>query len=37
MCGAESLVRTLVVGGVNACFASPGTPETHFVAVLNPI
>ena len=32
MNGAESLVRTLVGGGVNVCFANPGTSEMHFVA-----
>src|ERR1043165_1705850 len=34
MNGAESLVRTLVGGGVNVCFANPGTSEMHFVAAL---
>jgi acetolactate synthase-1/2/3 large subunit len=33
--GAESLVRTLVGGGVNVCFANPGTSEMHFVAALD--
>ena len=37
MNGAESLVRTLVSGGVNACFANPGTSEMHFVAALDRI
>jgi len=32
---AESLVRTLVGGGVNVCFANPGTSEMHFVAALD--
>ena len=32
MNGAESLVRTLVAGGVDVCFANPGTSEMHFVA-----
>ncbi len=35
MNGAESLVRTLVSGGVNLCFANPGTSEMHFVAALD--
>ncbi|MBV9151717.1 MAG: acetolactate synthase large subunit [Alphaproteobacteria bacterium] len=35
MNGAESLVRTLVDGGVNVCFANPGTSEMHFVAALD--
>lgn len=35
MNGAESLVKTLVNGGVNVCFANPGTSEMHFVAALD--
>src|SRR5260221_8061610 len=35
MSGAESLVRTLVGGGVEVCFATPGTSEMHFVAALD--
>src|ERR1700726_2949178 len=35
MNGAESLVRPLVGGGVNVCFANPGTSEMHFVAALD--
>ncbi|QQO35564.1 acetolactate synthase large subunit [Bradyrhizobium diazoefficiens] len=35
MNGAESLVRTLVGGGVDICFANPGTSEMHFVAALD--
>ncbi|HEV2303403.1 MAG TPA: acetolactate synthase large subunit [Stellaceae bacterium] len=35
MNGAESLVRTLVGGGVATCFANPGTSEMHFVAALD--
>src|SRR3979411_754595 len=34
MNGAESLARTLVAGGVDVCFANPGTSEMHFVAAL---
>src|ERR1043165_2197900 len=34
MNGAESLGRTLVGGGVEVCFANPGTSEMHFVAAL---
>jgi acetolactate synthase I/II/III large subunit len=33
--GAESLVRTLVAGGVDVCFSNPGTSEMHFVAALD--
>src|ERR1700723_75101 len=33
--GAERLVRTLVAGGVDVCFANPGTSEMHFVAALD--
>jgi acetolactate synthase I/II/III large subunit len=35
MNGAESIVRTLVNGGVDTCFANPGTSEMHFVAALD--
>lgn len=35
MNGAESLVRTLVDAGVEACFANPGTSEMHFVSVMD--
>ncbi|BAT58297.1 putative acetolactate synthase large subunit IlvX [Variibacter gotjawalensis] len=35
MNGAESLVRTLVDGGVNVSFTNPGTSEMHFVAALD--
>ncbi|TPI57380.1 acetolactate synthase large subunit [Mesorhizobium sp. B3-1-3] len=37
MTGAESLVRTLIGGGVDTCFANPGTSEMHFVAALDQI
>src|SRR6201999_3293325 len=37
MNGAESLVRTLVGGGVNVCFSNPGTSEMHFVAALDKV
>ncbi len=37
MNGAESLVRTLVGGGVNIGFANPGTSEMHFVAALDKV
>jgi len=37
MRGAESLVHTLVKGGVDHCFANPGTSEMHFVAALDHI
>src|ERR1044072_8561956 len=35
MNGAESLVRTLVAGGVDVCFTNPGTSEMRFVAALD--
>src|SRR6267143_922557 len=37
MNGAESLVRTLVSGGVSVCFTNPGTSEMHFVAALDKV
>ena len=37
MNGAESLVRTLIAGGVEVCFANPGTSEMHFVAALDKV
>ena len=35
MNGAESLVQTLLQGGVDVCFSNPGTSEMHFVAALD--
>jgi acetolactate synthase I/II/III large subunit len=35
MNGAESLVRSLVSGGVETCFTNPGTSEIHLVAALD--
>ncbi len=35
--GAESLVRTLAAGGVDLCFANPGTTELHLVQALERI
>jgi acetolactate synthase-1/2/3 large subunit len=35
MNGAESLVSTLAAGGVDTCFANPGTSEIHLVAALD--
>lgn len=35
--GAEALVRTLIAGGIDTCFANPGTSEMHFVAALDRI
>ena len=35
MNGAESLLRTLIGGGVDTCFMNPGTSEIHFVAALD--
>ncbi|MEN9315021.1 MAG: hypothetical protein RIS35_1414 [Pseudomonadota bacterium] len=37
MNGAESLVHTLLAGGVDVCFTNPGTSEMHFVAALDRI
>ncbi len=37
MNGAESLIRTLVDGGVNVCFTNPGTSEMHFVVALDKV
>jgi acetolactate synthase I/II/III large subunit len=37
MNGAESLVSTLLAGGIDTCFANPGTSEMHFVAALDRI
>ena len=34
MNGAESLVRSLVAGGIDTCFTNPGTSEMHMVAAL---
>src|SRR5438552_7609014 len=35
MNGAESLIRTLVAGGIQACFTNPGTSEINIVAALD--
>lgn len=35
MNGAETLVKTLVDGGVGICFANPGSSEMHFLAALD--
>src|SRR5439155_21881740 len=35
MNGAESLVRTLVAGGIETCFANPGPSEIPLVAALD--
>ena len=37
MNGAESLIRTFLAGGVDTCFANPGTSEIHIVAALDKI
>jgi acetolactate synthase-1/2/3 large subunit len=37
MNGAEALINTLVAGGVDVCFANPGTSEMHFVAALDAV
>jgi acetolactate synthase I/II/III large subunit len=33
--GAEVVVERLIAGGVDVCFANPGTSEMHFVAALD--
>ncbi|SPM40151.1 Acetolactate synthase large subunit or other thiamine pyrophosphate-requiring enzyme, partial [Mycobacterium numidiamassiliense] len=35
--GAQALINTLVDGGVDVCFANPGTSEMHFVAALDDV
>jgi acetolactate synthase-1/2/3 large subunit len=35
--GAQALINTLVDGGVDVCFANPGTSEMHFVAALDTV
>ena len=35
MNGAESLIRSLLAGGVETCFTNPGTSEIHLVAALD--
>jgi acetolactate synthase I/II/III large subunit len=35
MNGAESLIGSLMAGGVKTCFANPGTSEIHIVAALD--
>ena len=37
MNGAESLVQTLLAGGVDVCFTNPGTSEMHMVSALGRI
>jgi len=35
--GAQALINALVDGGVDVCFANPGTSEMHFVAALDTV
>jgi acetolactate synthase I/II/III large subunit len=35
MNGAESVVGTLIAGGVDTCFTNPGTSEMNLVAALD--
>ena len=35
MTGADSLVRSLIAGGVELCFTNPGTSEIHVVSALD--
>ncbi len=37
MNGAQSLIQTLVNGGVEVCFTNPGTSEIHFVAAVDQV
>ena len=37
MNGAQSLLQTLVNGGVTTCFTNPGTSEMHFVAAADQV
>lgn len=37
MNGAESIIKTLIGGGVNTCFMNPGTSEIHFVSALDSV
>ena len=37
MNGAHALIKTLVGGGVDVCFANPGTSEMQFVAALDDV
>jgi acetolactate synthase-1/2/3 large subunit len=37
MNGAESLLQTLLNGGVNVCFANPGTTEIQFISALEKV
>jgi acetolactate synthase-1/2/3 large subunit len=37
MNGAESVVRTLLAGGLDVCFANPGTSEMHFLGALDKV
>ena len=37
MNGAESLLATLVNGGIEVCFTNPGTSEMRFVAALDEV
>src|ERR1700730_8837376 len=35
MTGAESLIRSLIAGGIEVCFTNPGTSEIHIVSALD--
>jgi acetolactate synthase I/II/III large subunit len=37
MNGAESLIRSLIAGGIDTCFTNPGTSEMHLVAALDQV
>ena len=35
MNGSEAMVKTLLAGEIDVCFANPGTSEMHFVSALD--
>ena len=37
MNGADVILRSLIAGGIDVCFANPGTSEMHFVSALDRI
>lgn len=37
MTGAETMLRTLLAGGVDTCFTNPGTSEIHVLAALDKV
>ncbi len=37
MNGADAILKSLIAGGIDVCFANPGTSEMHFVSALDRI